>query len=259
MKTIPITKLRSFYTALADFSFSTETQLNIAKDFNRGDNIKKLISLYKESKSHFDHKYDNQNESFLSDASRKPLNAQVSTISRTQDVIAALMSQNPKIKVDNPAYSFEYLQREVSPIRTTHAEFDTGKSGKSSGTGGLDFIGWNLQDDLPILGEIKVGSDQNLFYALIQLLTYLSELSTHNQIERINNTKLFGNHKILSINVSFYLYLIITDLSKEKRKLYEVVQELIRKIQDRVEIKEIKEIVVLFMDPKKKELKNLKN
>jgi hypothetical protein len=115
-------------------------------------------------------------------------------------------------------YSFEYMEREVSPLRTTHAIYSNNLPAKSSGTGGLDFIGWNTSRNLPVLGEIKVKEDQNPFYALIQLLTYLSEISTPNQIDRINNYKHFGTANCLSSNTKFYLYIISCRQLNPKKK-----------------------------------------
>lgn len=249
MKNIPITKLRSFYESLAKLRLATKTQLNIADDFNRKENYKQIIALYKESKEHFAKKYEYNAEPFLSKSSRKPIDNNVISISRTQNIISVFQANKELIHVKNDSkYDFKYLQREVSPLRTTNAEFETGKSGKSSGNGGIDFIGLNLDNDLPILGEIKVGADQNPFYALIQLLTYLSELSTRNQIKRINKTELFGNIH-LTDEPSFYLYILLVNTSSSdiKKELLRKTQKLAVRLQE--DIKEIKEIVFLKMDP----------
>lgn len=252
MKNIPITKLRNFYESLAKLRLATKTQLNIAEDLNEKENYKQIIALYKESKEHFAKKYEYNDEPFLSKSSRKPIDNNVISISRTQNIISVFQANKKLIHVKNDSkYDFKYLQREVSPLRTTNAEFETGKSGKSSGNGGIDFIGLNLDNDLPnlpILGEIKVGGDQNPFYALIQLLTYLSELSTPNQIKRINKTELFGNIH-LTDETSFYLYILLVNTSSSdiKKELLSKTQNLAARLQE--DIKEIKEIVFLKMDP----------
>jgi hypothetical protein len=48
-----------------------------------------------------------------------------------------------------------------------------------------------------VLGEVKCGDDKTPFYAFIQLLTYLSEMATANQIARANK------HHELELAVSF--------------------------------------------------------
>lgn len=255
MKIIPITKLRNFYNSLSKLRFSSETQLNIAQDFNRKDNFQQLIALYNESKNHFAKKYDFNNEPFLSNASRKLLPSSVKSINRTQEVASIFENTKPFIAVVNSTdYNFEYIAREVSTIRTTKAEFDNGDSGKSSGNGGLDFIGWNIKKELPILGEIKVKGDQNPFYAVIQLLTYLSEISTPNQIDRIINTNLFKANLSKSNFNSFFLYIILTNdnflkpkkADDKKYKIFIEAQKLVKRLE--FSIPEIEEIVFLRMD-----------
>ena len=251
MKKIPITKLRYFYESLSKLSLSTETQLNIVKDISRKDNPKKLISWYKESKNNFA-EYENIGEPFLPnrlDKWRKHPNKVETTISRTPDVISVFQERNPQIVVDDSDYNFEYIQREVPTYRTTKAEFRLGKKNRS-GSGGIDFIGFNCNNLLPILGEIKVEGDQNTFYALIQLLTYLSELSTTDQIKRINKYKLFGNIPDLTSKTSFYLYILLafTQLGPIKRKILDETRNLAKHLE-KPNIQEIEKIVFLKMHP----------
>ncbi|MBN1971052.1 MAG: hypothetical protein JW870_16920 [Candidatus Delongbacteria bacterium] len=255
MKTIPITKLRNFYKSLSELRLSFETQLNIAKDFNRKENFGQLISMYKESKEHFALKYENVNEPFCSKSLRKFNPSNKDVISKTQDVVSVFQTNNCKVKVINDSnYDFNYIEREVSTFRTTNSVFETGLSGKSSGTGGIDFIGINTKDSLPILGEIKVAGDQNAFYALIQLLTYLSEMSTPNQITRIIKSNLF------SVNIkpatSFYLYLVFTHFSGRKREILNEVIKLARNLAN-ADLQEIQEIVFLNIDKYTKEISKI--
>ena len=252
---IPITKLRYFYKSLAELRLSTKTQLNIVEDFSRKENYKQLISWYKESKNHFAEKYENIKESFLPNtlANRRRVPHNVATISSTHDVISVLQERNPEINVDNSDYNFRYIQREVPTYRTTNAKSEVGIKGKS-GSGGIDFIGFDCKNLLPILGEIKVKGDQNTFYALIQLLTYLSELSTTNQIKRINKHKLFGNIPDLTDETSFYLYIILayTNSSDIKKEILSKTQTLAAHLEE--EIQEIEKIVFLKMHPETKNI-----
>ena len=57
MKTIPVTKLRNFYDSLCGLGLTAATQLSILKDINTANKYKHLISLYEESKKHFE-KYE---------------------------------------------------------------------------------------------------------------------------------------------------------------------------------------------------------
>lgn len=239
---IPVTKLREFYKFLR--LFSTETELKILEDFNRGTNYKKLVEIFEDSVKHFK-KYCSI-DTFTSRNKRKVLPLIPSSINSTNDVVSILENKSVNSIINNKRLDFTYIEREISPLRTTGGVlFETGKSGKSSGGGGVDFIGWNIKDNLPILGEIKVKLDENPFFAIIQLLTYLSELSTPNQIKRINYTELFGKRKTSN---KFYLYILMSnyssnhnhqDLLNESKKLAINLQQ---------NIKEIKEIVFLKLD-----------
>jgi hypothetical protein len=257
MKTIPVTKLRNFYDSLSKLGLTAQTQLCILKDINNADKYKRLIYLYEESKEHFK-KYENIDEPFLphSISHRKPLPVNVETVSNTQDVISVLQEKqkrNNKIQVDFPAYDFIYLEREVPTCRATHAMTDEGVKGKS-GSGGIDFIGFNCNDRLPVLGEIKVRSDQNTFYALIQLLTYLSELSTHKQIDRINRHNLFRDIPNLTEEGSFYLYLVSvnTNLGGIKNEILSNTQRLAIRLEK--DITEIEKIVFIKMHSETKDI-----
>jgi hypothetical protein len=252
MKNIPITKLRNFYESLAKLGLATDTQLSIVKDINREDKYKRLISLYTESKKHFA-EYANIDEPFLPDDldHRKSLPDpdKVDAISTTSDVISVFQERNPEIDVGDSNYSFKYIQREVPTYRITNTK---SKAGRKSGSGGIDFIGFNCKNHLPILGEIKVEGDQNTFYALIQLLTYLSELSTPKQIERIIKKNPFENISEFQSKKSFYLYILLA--FKEYGKLKEQILTETQKLAVHLEqnIQEIENIVFLKMHPETK-------
>lgn len=251
---IPITKLRNFYESLAKLGLSTDTQLSIVKDINREDKYKRLISLYEESKKDFS-EYDNIDEPFLpknlNHRKSLPDPDKIETFSSTTDVISVLQKRNPEIDVGDSGYNFKYIQREVPTYRITNTK---SKAGRKSGAGGIDFIGLSCNEDnkLPILGEIKVAGDQNAFYALIQLLTYLSELYTPNQIKRIVETRLFGNDYNFIPSTSFYLYilLVIKKMGKEKESLLRESKTLASHIEQ--DIQEIEKIVFLKMHPEEK-------
>lgn len=210
--------------------------------------------MYEESKRDFS-EYGNINESFLPEnldhRKNLPDFDKVEIISTTHDVISVLQRRNPEINVDDSNYNFEYIQREVPTSRITNTK---SKAGRKSGAGGIDFIGLTCKKDikLPILGEIKVAGDQNSFYALIQLLTYLSELYTPNQIKRIKDTKLYGLDYNFMPGATFYLYvlLVFTNMGERKKDLLRETKTLAARIEK--DIKEIEEIVFLQINPETK-------
>jgi hypothetical protein len=247
-KIVPSTKLRALYEALKSLHLSTDTQKCIMQDLLRKGNHKGLVNLFDESYNHIESTYDNINEPIFSpNAKRKPIIGTTS-IKSTNDIISQFLSNN-KVIVDPPEYDFDYIEREVSPLRTSNAIYANNLPARRSGTGGLDFIGWNTLRNLPVLGEIKVRDDQNPFYALIQLLTYLSEISTPKQIDRINNYKHFGPANSLSTNTKFYLYIISCRQLNPKKKydlLLPDVKVLVKNIVP--QIKQIEDILFFHLD-----------
>lgn len=114
------------------------------------------------------------------------------------------------------AYAFRYMGREINPWRTTRAFFESGASAKNTGAGGVDYLGRVVGEDRPILGEIKVGSDQTPFYAFVQLLNYLSKFATANQVERCHRHEVFGG--ALSWPPRFDLHILLADFNDRGKK-----------------------------------------
>jgi hypothetical protein len=251
---VPNTELRSFYRTLSKMSFSTSTQLALLTDLNRKDNYDHLVKMYENSFYHIKRIYNND-EPIIGDSSkRKSLPVPGTKIKKTNELVS-LLSDKINITHDtDPSYNFKYIDREIAPLRTTSAKFDTGKSAKSSGNGGIDFIGWNTANELPILGEIKINNDQNPFYAIIQLLTYLSEISTPSQIARCNTHKLF-NGKQLTIDQEFYLYVVLHNYRIENNSLKNIL-ELSRNLAQNITVKiaQVKEIKFFTYKPDKKQI-----
>jgi hypothetical protein len=203
--------------------FSTGTQLNMCEDLIRKLNAKEsdqaLSTWFAGSvQEHLD--FDNRSESFLGNHKRTVLDHE----SKGTNQVTFLLQEAGTIFVRDHehanSYQFQYLQREIAPLRQT-------ASGKEySGAGGIDYVGL-ANDKNPVLGEIKVGSDQNPFYALVQLLTYLSELATPNQLERANRFKLFAKDNIES-PTPFDLHILLADFNDrgERGKLIEPARQL---------------------------------
>jgi len=227
---------------------SPKTQESILDEFLKRNKNRHLVDIYKESQKHFA-RYKNIDEGFRSNASRKALVGS-HRITRTNHITAIFEEEPTQDVVNNKSLNFEYLCREISPVRTTHARTASGKSGKASGIGGIDFVARNLRYDFPVLGEIKVNRDQTPFFALIQLLTYLSEMSTRNQRKRIKKYQLFTDE--VSSDAPFFLYILTCHTLKmpshwgrnlEKSKL--MAGRLKRKLPD-----DIRDVVFLKMSPR---------
>lgn len=114
-------------------------------------------------------------------------------------------------------HCFTFIQREIPHLRAKTLMEQDDKAW-------MDYVGCNEQR--PILGEIKWKGDKNPFYAFIQLLTYLSEMATPNQIERSVKHKLFGE-KLTAI-AAFDLHIFLANFNDRGAKgdLIELTHEL---------------------------------
>ena len=79
--------------------------------------------------------------------------------------------------VSNPALAFRYIDRELSPLRTTGSQRAARRS--------LDLLLANDNDALPIYAELKIGSDRPSYFALVQLLALATDLLPPPQRQRL--------------------------------------------------------------------------
>jgi hypothetical protein len=180
---VPITALRHLYKLLRCFP-NREFHLAVAKEFNRLPN--KVSKLVAESREHFA-LYDNRGEAFHN--RNKPLTEALKANRKLANTLvqrfAALGEKSVNVS-SAKNFNFQYVDYEISPFRTTKSTFDNGGSGKRTGTGGMDLLLINSNDQTPIVGEIKADTDVNPFLGLIQCLMYAVELSTESQRARLN-------------------------------------------------------------------------
>jgi hypothetical protein len=228
----------------------------MVEDFLRRNNVARLVEIYEESKQHFS-SYENIKQDFLSHSRRKPLPTAFRTISGTNHVISILKANGTNGVTRGPSLAFDYVEREVSPIRTKHGVFDTGKSGRRSGTGGIDFIGITVRDHTPILGEVKLNHDGTPFSALVQLLTYLSELATPDQRKRVEDCGLFG--RPVPVDTPFNLYVLTCHTKKKPQQWNKILRNtkiLANRLKQRLD-EDIKSIVFLKLDAKTREISKI--
>jgi len=151
---------------------------------------------------------------------------------RGTNPVVEIMEQKPlsKIKVSSETgetYNFTFCCREVPHLR--------GINKVTTKRTWIDYVGFT--DEHPILGEIKWKSDKNPFYAFIQLLTYLSEIATKNQIKRALEMKLFGDH-IKEINAfDLHIFLVNFNLKSKKFPLINDTKELVKEFKTKLKEK----------------------
>ena len=201
-KVIPITQLRRYYEGFNE----TDTSQNIEECERLLADTAALTSLFNTSTEEFSY-YDNYNEDFIGTSDRLTLDPH----NNKRHLVIGKLARFRRLSINGIDYEFEYSNREISPLRTTKAVFSDKRSGRSSGSGGVDYLARRLPSQCPILGEIKWNSDHDSFYAFIQLLTYLSEFSTRNQIDRCNHFPIFGSS--VGDRPIFDLHILLADFN----------------------------------------------
>lgn len=174
------TKLRELYHVLG--WCSTDTQQAICTDLLRARKRDlrgiKVARLFQDALK--------QMQAF--DAREVPFVPKSRKNTKGTNPVTTVMStqQQIEVKVGHvETYSFQYLNREIPHLRTATADEAEGKAW-------IDCVGIS-DKKRPVVFEIKWKADKNVFYGFIQLLTYLSELATKNQMSRSQKAKLFGN------------------------------------------------------------------
>ncbi len=207
---IPTTEIRRLYEFLGKWSLKTRQA--ILEDFARKDSKKDLlVEMVNRSLKHFGD-FSNVEEEFLRVDNKRmklPDHVNRNDKKRTNHIVKLIGSLNCD---SSNTCNIKYIEREIDPRRSTYSTYDYGGNASHSGTGGIDFIGWDETYNKPFIGEVKTPKDKEAFYALVQVLMYFVEISTPYQIERCNRYLLFK--KELKPKQDFALGIILTDFHK---------------------------------------------
>ena len=212
-KAIPQTRLRRFYESLRLFARDEIHAAIAAYVSDPGSCVGTLQTLFGESANHFaryknvDQHFHPENRSWRVAAPAEKLNAN----SLVGSLDPASWPTGISVSSETTNLNFDPVDFEISLWRTAgNAVFEDGRSGESSGRGGLDLLLRSQDGGLPIVGEIKAVGDTNLFLALIQALTYAAELTSTNQFDRLK--KHYGQFTALdSASPRCDVYLIFLD------------------------------------------------
>ena len=224
---IPQTRLRRFYESLRLFARDEVHAAIAAYVSDPGSCVGTLQTLFGESASHFA-RYENIDQHFHPE--NRPWRVAAPTETLTENSLTASLDPanwpaGVPVSSETTNLNFDPVDYQVSLWRTaSNAVFEDGRSGKSSGRGGLDLLLRSQDGGFPIVGEIKAVGDTNLFLALIQALTYAAELTSTNQFERLK--KHYGHFAGLdSTNPCCDVYLIFLD---DEPKLMQRTAEIAR-------------------------------
>jgi hypothetical protein len=168
-----------------------------------------LASMFAESLE-INSAFDGIAQPFLNATSSKA-RKKLTSGSRGDNRIVYLLSERETVAVINGprGYAFRYVGHQVPPFR------QEGVGRPRSGAGGIDYTA--VAGKTPVLGEIKRSGDKNAFFAFVQLLTYLSEMATPNQVMRATKHKEFGVP--LKDPQQFDLHVLLGDLNKRSATL----------------------------------------
>jgi hypothetical protein len=189
---IPISRLRRFYETLRLINTAkvhSEIAAHLARNADTADVVD---TLFADSLRHL-RTYSNVAQPFhpgrnrdwvqhCRDQTDRFANCLVANLAPHDGVPAALRIESV------PGLHYHVVDYEVSPLRTAGGHrFEDGRSGSSSGKGGMDLL-LAASDGVPVVGEVKAPGDTSLFVALVQALTYAVEILTGQQTQRLANT-----------------------------------------------------------------------
>lgn len=189
VKRIPVTNMRLFYEWMRSKPNGispSDLHGGLARQFEA--QPAKLAGLFVESQGEFS-RYNNEGEAFID--GREPLAVSPTATAGTNAYVNAVLRHSERaIELENDL-GFVAVARELPPMRSTRLSgpwvFADGRPASSSGDGGVDLLMRSRDNDVPIVGEIKVEDDTTPFLALIQVLTYAAELNTARQRSRLQN------------------------------------------------------------------------
>ena len=236
---VPQTEFRRFYETLK--MLTPDAIHEVICNYFLGDDarIKKLLDMFDSSLSHFE-QYENVAQDFHPERNEgqgvdwfpeHPEKKHEFAKQLTLRLGRARPTQYEVVIPYRPSIVFVALDYEVSFRRTTErAKFEDGKSGRSSGAGGVDLLLLSKIDGdwIPAIGEIKAKTDKNMFFALIQALTYAVELTTDNQLRRFERA--YQNHFVAGKKISKCDILLIYESSSESPKLLREACDLAEKL-----------------------------
>jgi hypothetical protein len=199
------TLLREMYEVLS--SYSTATHLSMCKDLIR--QLDKGKRKEGNLAGHFARAITENRES-LSQVDVPFIPTGRDPEKKGTNPVTHIMRQMKTLQLSCPEttqYEFKYLGREIPHLRARNAEEQNDKAW-------IDYVACTKNS--PILGEVKWKGDENPFYALIQLLVYLSEMATTNQIARAKQHGLFGDE--LCELAAFDLHIFLANFNERGKK-----------------------------------------
>lgn len=185
---VPRTPLRIYYETFGDEHSSFAARLAEAKRLLAApDELSRRVQDSQKQTQGFDRRdipfHDRRVDWCLPDAGQRSR--------ATRPMVRWLISQGENgVPATTPTVAgFRVIDWEVPPLRCTNGVWEgpDSRPARSSGRTCMDYLGLsNEASPVPIVGEIKVGADKDVFFALVQGLMYATEIATPNQIDRLD-------------------------------------------------------------------------
>ena len=140
------------------------------------------------------------------------------TGTKGRNMVTRVLDSHSAIEISDTQYSFTYVNREIPHLRAKHLAEQKSKAW-------IDYVAYTKTR--PVLGEVKWLSDENAFFAFIQLLTYLSEMATERQIARAIKHKLFGGLRQELTAFDLHIFLGNYNARSKKSRFIELTRELV--------------------------------
>lgn len=179
----PATPLRDYYDALHLLKEQEQTALAEA----HAEDATQLAARFQRSVETLA-TWDSDGQTFYPPGRKDPLSVEPPReIKSTFDFVARLVRQDGTVKGADDL-SFEYIDREIFPTRTSLGTPETRQRRRS-----LDLLLANAHDRTPVFAELKIHGDRLPYFALVQALMLTSEFLAAPQRDRLSA----HTHKLL--------------------------------------------------------------
>lgn len=168
------TQLRQYYDALHGLKEQEQTALAEL----HADDPERLIARFAHSVK-IVATYPAITEPFHGERSETWMEKAGEPVTSTTTFVAELAAISHHQVVDFPELDFDFVDREIFPLRSTTIPID-GRGARRS----IDLL-LRAGNGMPIVGELKVAGDSPTYYALVQALMYATELSSESQLRRL--------------------------------------------------------------------------
>lgn len=215
---LPVTPLREYYDALGVLKEQEQTALAEA----HAEDPRLLARRFRLSLEALEAQ-PGIAEPFYPPGRRDPPNppTPVDEIKSTIEFASQLRDGRAQVVEAVPALSFVYVDRELSPLRTTAPDRVARRS--------LDLLLANSDDRTPVLAELKIRADKPAYFAFVQVLMLSAELLASSQRRRLKGHPPAEHLAWLDTGPFADLYLIAFDpprTGKYRARSFKATQEI---------------------------------